>query len=72
MSDETIQVKILLTNGQTKTGVLLNGLQSWLSQAKVFKFVSNTDYETFQKTNNNNLVEHLTENQVKGVDTFLR
>jgi hypothetical protein len=72
MSDETMPVKIFLKNGQSKTGMLLDGLQPWLSATKVFKFISNSNYANFQNTQNNNLIEYLTEHQVANVDTFLK
>lgn len=72
MSDETMPVKIFLKNGQSKTGMLLDGLQPWLSATKVFKFICYANYANFQITRNNKLVEYFTEQQVASVDTFLK
>lgn len=72
MSDETMPVKIFLKNGQSKTGMLLDGLQPWLSATKVFKFICYANYAKFQSTQNSSLIEYFTEHQVANVDTFLK
>ncbi|HRG58056.1 MAG TPA: hypothetical protein PK323_03815 [Bacteroidia bacterium] len=72
MTDETIEVKIFMKDGQRKFGVLLDGLSAVESKVESFKFVCNSKIQTYLKTANCGLIEMLPINEVKVVETYLR
>ncbi len=72
MSDETIEVKIFMKDGQRKFGILLEGLNAIETKKETFKFVCNSKMENYTKTANSNLIEMLPINEIKVVETYLR
>jgi hypothetical protein len=72
MSDETIEVKIFMKDGQRKFGILLEGLNAIETKEETFKFVCNSKMENYTKTANSNLIEMLPINEIKVVETYLR
>jgi len=72
MTDETIEVKIFMKDGQRKFGLLLNGLGNLESNEKVFKFICNSQLQNYTITSNTSLIEMLPLSEIKVVETYLR
>lgn len=72
MTDETIEVKIFMNDGQRKFGVLLNGISAIESKVESFKFICNSKVQSYLSTANSGLIEMLPINEIKVVETYLR
>lgn len=72
MTDESIEVKIFMNDGQRKFGVLLNGLSAVEKKVDTFKFICNSKLQNYTSTANSSLIELLSLNDIKVVETFLR
>jgi hypothetical protein len=72
MTDETIEVKIFMKDGQRKFGILLNGLSAIEAKVDSFKFVCNSKIQSYISTANSGLIEMLPLNEIKVVETYLR
>jgi hypothetical protein len=72
MTDETIEVKIFMNNGQSKNGLLLNGLSAIESKVEAVKFICNSKVQSYAHTANNALIELLPFHEIKVVETYLR
>lgn len=72
MTDETIEVKIFMKDGQRKFGILLDGLNVFESKVEAFKFVCNSKIQNYANTANSSLIEMLPFSEVKVVETYLR
>lgn len=72
MTEETIEVKIFMKDGQRKFGILLDGLNAIESKAGAVKFLCNSKIQNYLNTANNSLIEMLPFSEVKVVETHLR
>lgn len=72
MTDETMEVKIFMNDGQLKTGLLLNGLSAIESKVEALKFICNSKVQSYANTANQALIEMLPFNEIKVVETYLR
>lgn len=72
MSEEVIEVKIFMNDGQRKFGVLLNASETLDCRVDTIKFVCNSQLNNYFSTAAQHLIELLPLQEVKTVDTFLR
>lgn len=72
MSEEVIEVKIFMNDGQRKYGVLLNATEILKSSEHTIKFVCNSKISHYLHSAGSHLVELLPWNEVKVVETHLR
>jgi hypothetical protein len=72
MTDETIEVKIFMKDGQRKFGILLEGLSAIESKVDAFKFICNSKIQNYISTANSGLIEMLPLSEIKVVETYLR
>ncbi len=72
MTDETMEVKIFMNDGQTKFGILLDGLNAIEAKVEAFKFICNSKIQSYVSTANSSLIELLPLNEIKVVETHLR
>lgn len=72
MTDETIEVKIFMKDGQRKFGLLLNGINALESKVEAFKFICNSRVQNYTSTANSSLIELLPLSEIKVVETYLR
>ena len=70
--ENTIAVKIKMQNGIERTGVLLIDKLEGILQNGFLMFVSNQHLKEFEITNKPELVEHLSTDKVRAVDSFLK
>ena len=72
MTDETIEVKIFMNDGQRKFGILLEGLNALEAKVEAFKFICNSKVQNYKNTANIGLIEMLPLSEIKVVETYLR
>ncbi|MFN4811210.1 MAG: hypothetical protein ACK46S_00970 [Bacteroidota bacterium] len=72
MTEEVIEVKIFMNNGQRKYGVLLDANEILKSSVDTIKFVCNSKINHYNNSAASHLVEMLPWNEVKAVETYLR
>jgi hypothetical protein len=72
MSEEVIEVKIFMNDGQRKYGVLLDANEILKSSVDTIKFVCNSQINNYYNSAASHLVEMLPWNEVKAVETYLR
>jgi hypothetical protein len=72
MTDETIEVKIFMNDGQRKFGILLDGLNAIETKVDALKFICNSKIQNYVSTANTGLIEMLPLNEIKVVETHLR
>jgi hypothetical protein len=72
MTDETIEVKIFMKDGQRKFGLLLNGISAIESKVEAIKFICNSKVQSYITSTNSSLIEMLPLNEIKIVETYLR
>ena len=72
MTEELVDVKVVMKDGQRKTGTFLNGLNPTSEQEEGFYFVCNSQLRKYIETANKSLIELLPISQIKLVEAYLK